>query len=188
VANEEWRVIDLQDSEHSYLVSSLGRVKRAETTIHLRNGLTGRVNARHLPERILAQQTNRTGYRIVSLQLSPRRKWTLAVAPLVCAAFSGPKPSPDMHCAHLNGDRQDNRAENLAWATSGENMAHQTIHGTRIRGESHPLTRVTADDVRRIRRLVAAGPRGIGRKLAAEYGITPTSISDICTRKTWGHV
>ena len=37
------------------------------------------------------------------------------VAELVLETFVGPKPSRKHRPAHLNGDKQDNRAVNLAW-------------------------------------------------------------------------
>jgi HNH endonuclease len=37
------------------------------------------------------------------------------VAELVLEAFTGPKPSRKHHPVHLNGDKQDNCAANLAW-------------------------------------------------------------------------
>lgn len=62
------------------------------------------------------------------------------------------------------------------------------IYGTsRLpRGASHPLSKLTDDDVRDIR---TRRDGGCGLKeLAAEYGITATNISYIARRKTWKHV
>jgi hypothetical protein len=38
---------------------------------------------------------------------------------MVLEAFVGPAPSRKHHPAHLNGDEQDNRLENLAWRAFG---------------------------------------------------------------------
>jgi hypothetical protein len=48
---------------------------------------------------------------------------------LVVLAFHGERPS-GMECRHLNGDRSDNRAANLAWGTSSENNRDRVRHGT----------------------------------------------------------
>jgi hypothetical protein len=183
VAEEEWRNADVPDCKHEYLVSSFGAVKRAPTTIIFRNALTGRINVRELPEKIMAQQDGRHGYKIVSLQLGRgRSKHTLAVAPLVCAAFHGPRPK-ETHCAHLNGNNQDNRASNLAWVSPSENEAHKVLHGTRQAGERHHQAKLTDDDVRHIR-----SSTKMGTELAAAFGVSKAQISSIRLGKNWAHL
>lgn len=58
---------------------------------------------------------------------------------LVCEAFHGPAPEATMDVAHNNGNRTDNRAENLRWATRAENIADQRKHGTHY--TMHPSPR-----------------------------------------------
>lgn len=48
---------------------------------------------------------------------------------LVCEAFHGPKPTSGHQVRHLNGDRSDCRAANLAWGTAKENAQDRTAHG-----------------------------------------------------------
>jgi hypothetical protein len=52
------------------------------------------------------------------------------VAVLALEHFDGPKPDPSYHAAHLDGDNQNNRIENLKWCTPVENSSHRYIHGT----------------------------------------------------------
>lgn len=56
---------------------------------------------------------------------------------MVAEAFHGPKPSPDHEVRHLDGDRTNNRAINLAWGTHAENIDDRAQHGTTARGERH---------------------------------------------------
>jgi hypothetical protein len=56
----------------------------------------------------------------------------------------------------------------------------------RARGEAHGLAKLTEDQIREIRTLMASGrPR---RELAALYGVSGTLISNIYNRKIWTHV
>ena len=68
----------------------------------------------------------------------------------VAESFIGTRPASQerIECCHLNGDRTDNRVENLAWATSKENSAHMVEHGTRFYAEAHPRARLTPEQVR----------------------------------------
>lgn len=54
---------------------------------------------------------------------------TRAIHILMAEAFIGPRPE-GMEVRHLNGDKTDNRLENLAYGTHSENMLDTVRHGT----------------------------------------------------------
>lgn len=68
------------------------------------------------------------GYRTVRLGVAGRFR-TLTVHFLVALTFHGPRPE-GMEIRHLNGNPLDNRAENLAYGTQGQNMLDRVRHGT----------------------------------------------------------
>jgi hypothetical protein len=71
-----------------------------------------------------------TGYRSVGITAEAGGKSrTHLVHRLVCAAFHGDPPSAGhTDVRHLNGDKTDNRAVNLAWGTRSENMLDVVRH------------------------------------------------------------
>lgn len=111
---EEWRAV--VGWECLYEVSSLGRVRRLRPY----RGATyaGRVmRGGHDPD----------GYVMVSLSDRSRRT-RVAVHRLVCEAFHGSKPSSLSHAAHWSGNKDDNSASNLRWATPAENMGNYILN------------------------------------------------------------
>jgi hypothetical protein len=88
----------------------------------------------------------------------------------------GPIP-PGYHVHHVNGDKRDNRLENLALVTPQE---HRHLHGA-------TKATLTVDDVREIRRRYAAGGV-IQRELGAEYGVQQAVVSKIIRRAAWADV
>ena len=86
--------------ESLYEVSSLGRV-RSIPRPRAKGGI-----------RKLSVRSN--GYLYLPLQKNQRKKQAL-VHRLVAEAFLGPQPSDRHRVTHINGQRQDNRLENLAW-------------------------------------------------------------------------
>lgn len=54
------------------------------------------------------------------------------------------------------------------------------------KGEAHPQAKVTAADVREIRRLVDSG--ALQSVVAARFGLSKQSVSSIVTRRNWSHV
>lgn len=129
----EIRVIPFQPN---YGASADGRVWR------IRKSPT---SSRSVPYEI-TQRKDRYGY--LRCRLSNR---DFMVARAVLAAFGGNCPVKGMHAAHWNGDRLDNRPENLRWATAQENIDDKKRHGTLANGERNNNAVLTRGDVEWIR-------------------------------------
>jgi len=160
-----------------YEVSNLGRVKSFAVS----------------PDgRILKPIISKGKYKRTTVTLCNQKQHT--VGRLVLTAFVGPCPS-GMECAHKNGDPTDNRLSNLRWSTPAENEQDKARCGL----THNTACRLTADDVRDIRKRAVKGKRGRKRKdgvdqkgnyksLAKKYGVNVTTIWQIVNRVTWTNV
>lgn len=77
--------------------------------------------------RRLATSPKKNGYRIVSLPIEGVGKRTFNVHRLILEAFVGPCPE-GMEACHNDGDRGNNRLNNLRWDTRSANMADRFRH------------------------------------------------------------
>lgn len=102
-------------------------------------------------KRELKQQDNSHGYPSVRIVVNGRRK-RVTVHRLVAQRFLPPRPSPKHQIRHVNGNRQDNRASNLKWGTAADNAKDRELHGNTARGSRINTSRLTENDVLRIRR------------------------------------
>jgi len=136
--------------------------------------------------RALKAHSNGQGYFQVVLYMDGKR-YTRKVHVLVLLAFEGPRPD-GMEGRHLNGDRADNRIENLAYGTPKENCADRVIHGTVAVGKRNGKAVFTEEQVREIRERAALGESL--RSIARSFGRpnSHSNISDIVHRKAWQHV
>ncbi len=157
--NELWRCL----GEWPYSVSDHGRV------------LSHRTN------RILKPYVMPNGYHQVKIN---GQKCYVHV--LVATFVIGGKPSPAHEVAHNDGNKGNNRASNLRWATRSDNHMDKVAHGTMLRGEKHSMAKLTEEKVLEIRRRVSAGERQ--KDLAAETGMSKMAISRAVRGENWGHV
>ena len=119
---EVWK--DIPGYEGRYRVSNLGRVK--SVAFYQRCVFkNGRESTRLTKERILASQVQNSGYVLVHLHLDNKRK-AFTVHRLVAAAFV---PGCALEVNHLDGDKRNNAASNLRWASSSENKQHALATG-----------------------------------------------------------
>jgi hypothetical protein len=110
-----------------YEVSSLGNIRSVSRFLRFKSK-NGNWFMRRAKTRSLAKNMMNAGYHIVHLYRGDRRT-VKTVHSVVAAAFIGPRPEKH-DVAHGNGDRLDNRAENLRYATRSENHFDKRRHGT----------------------------------------------------------
>jgi len=159
---EEWRTVE----KHPHVeVSNLGNV---------RNLWRNRV----IPRRP-AQNAN--GYMTVTIRTGVKRGVRRRIHVLVAEAFIGPK-APGMDVNHIDGDKTNNRIENLEYVTRSENLKHSWRIGTSAytpfqeRGERHMRAKVRDADVLDIQQAYIAGESR--RSIAARYGISYYTVWD----------
>lgn len=106
----------------------------------------------------------------------------------VAQAFLGPAP-PGRQVNHKNGDKSDNRVQNLEYVSCAENIRHcwdTGLHGIdHCRGEANRQAKLTESAVRFIRE---AHPRVSLGQLAAILGVTTQAVWMVVKRQTWKHV
>ena len=103
---------------------------------------------------------------------------------LMCIEAYGDPPDPRMHAAHRCGKGHEGcvNPRHLYWATPSRNQRDRLTHGTDNRGEKHSLVKLTEDDVRTIRRLLADMTH---REVANAYCVTREAITGINRGKNW---
>jgi hypothetical protein len=152
----------------------------------------GQIYSHHRFEPFPLKQTNHTqGYRQVNVKTDKGFR-TRMVHLLVLEAWVGPRPE-GMVTNHKNGDKTDNRLENLEYVTQTENMKHSYATGlspkppTRYGEQLTHLAKMTAKKVLALRAETDREPGYLGR-LGLKYGISASTTSKILLRQTWKHV
>ena len=106
----------------------------------------------------------------------------------MCILAHGDPPSPDCQAAHScgNGHQGCVNPRHLRWRTPRENNADKRLHGTQQRGAQVKGAKLNEDSVRRIRADLARGKPQ--RAIAASFGVSQRTVSQIERRICWGWV
>jgi hypothetical protein len=108
-------------------------------TVDMYGNVYSQRNWRGYGLRLLDQTPNSDGYASVRLSYPDGSRKRHTVHSMVAAAYLPPCPSCDHEIRHLDGDKTNNAATNLAWGTKKENADDRERHGRTSRGFMHGL-------------------------------------------------
>ena len=182
---EEWEELKTVTKTHNgvtikydvsgrYMISNHGNLRSLDRKDSIGRELEGRE----------LKLINRDGYLDVML-CKDGKALRCQVHRLVAETFI-PNPENKRTINHKNGDKTDNRVDNLEWATHSENNQHAFDNGLKPKGEQHVRAKLTEAKVREIRDRYGNGCTQI--KLAKEYRVSQAHISKIILGTNWAHV
>jgi hypothetical protein len=176
---EIWK--DIPGYEGIYQASSLGRIKSLKRIAELRYKYK-----RTIRERILKLVPDNFGYYKVSLHKDKKIK-TIKVHKLVALTFIKNEENK-REVNHIDGNKKNNKPDNLEWCSRSENMKHAFKNGlhNQLKGERHGKSKLKKKDVINIKKKIKAGL--LLKEIANEYNVTKATISSIKRRKSWRHL
>lgn len=170
---ERWRPI--RDFEGIFEVSDQGNVRR--------------IVSRYLNPRVslLKQETHKQGYKRIHFQQNGRGRRAL-VHVLVAESFLGEQPA-GTQINHIDGDKANNRADNLEFVTPSANIRHSldVLGVQRAKGERNGNASLTNDQAAQVLMMWRTGRYKQG-ELAKMFKTSPTVINRLILRKSWRHL
>jgi len=124
----------------------------------------------------------KVGYERICLFVGGKRTYHF-VHRLVATNFI-PNPLNLPQVNHKDGNKRNNRKDNLEWVTGSENMKHSFRIGLRsLKGENHNKAFLTNEKAIEI-----YNAEGTQENISITFGISRTMVSAIKTGRSWGHV
>jgi NUMOD4 motif/HNH endonuclease len=174
---EKWVRIPFGDVENPphYEVSNLGRVKS------FKNSKDGTIIKGSVIQ----------GYRSLNLRLSGGKTINFYIHKLVAIHFVGlPADELQKFIVHLDFDKQNNRAENLKWATKDEMVEHNRLNPAVINRKIPTRTKnykLTESKVKVIKKMLK-NDKNRYKTIARQFGITHTQLNRIKNGENWKNV
>lgn len=128
--NEIWK--EITGYKGYFEVSNLGNFRSKDRIVRYKTNGT-----RLYPGKLLKTETIVEGYQRIVLMKEAIKKRYMCHR-LVAQEFV-PNPDNKPYVNHINGNKADNRAENLEWVTQSENELHSyNILGNSMKGKTYP--------------------------------------------------
>jgi hypothetical protein len=138
-------------------------------------------------ERILKPTVNKkSGYVFVGLR-KDNKTYNLYVHRLVAETFI-PNPNNYPTVNHKDGNKQNNSVENLEWCSYSDNNQHAYDTGLHKRGSAHYLSKLTEDDVIRIKSMYFVDNVSIPEICKQFQNVVRATIYDIINGESWKHI
>jgi hypothetical protein len=165
--NEIW--VPIQNAE-PYHISNMGRVKTSNYRCRL-------IDNRWSNEKLLKLRESRKGsYFKADLD---KYNWRPSVHRLVAIHFI-PNPENKPIVNHIDGNKQNNRADNLEWNTRSENG----VHASKVLKVTKTLSqKLSKEEV-----LSILNTKETVQNTALRYNISPTTVWSIKTGRTWSEI
>lgn len=160
---ETWKILSKYPK---YSVSNLGNIKNNQTGKYIKPKKT------------------KTGYLQVGLYLN-KKQIHQYIHRLVAIEFIGYREGLTVN--HIDGDKSNNKLDNLEWLTMGDNTRHAIEIGLiDKKGEKCNFAKLTESQIIEIKHKLAQGITGV--ELSKEYAVSRALISMIKNNKRWRHL
>lgn len=142
-----------------------------------RNGTVGK-------DREVKATVGTNGYLKVSLRCNGVR-FTRNIHRLLAVTFI-PNPN-NLPCVnHIDGDKLNNKLENLEWVSYAKNIKHAYDNGLTVAAKGEARSILKNEDVLEIVKLKNSG--FTLKTIAEKFNISASTVSDIVNGRTWRHI
>ena len=162
---EIWK--DINGFRELYQISNLGRVRRKDNF------------------KVLKPLSISKGYKGVRLYETKDKARTKKIHRLVAEYFI-PNPLNLPQVNHKDGNKSNNRIDNLEWCSNEFNMNHAIMNKLIKLGEQRPCSKCTEKSLLLLQRLIECS--FTIKQLSIIYCISKNSMKEIIRGKTYGHL
>lgn len=158
------------DLKYNYYVDELGRIYSEAT------------------HKYLSAQLDKDGYEKVQMISTDGKRHRYSVHRIVMENLNPVEDMEKLQVNHIDGNKQNNKLENLEWCTCQENILHAYAHNLHSqKGERNNQSKLTEENVKEIIQILLSKKytqKEIGRK----FNVCEDTIGAIKNKYTWKYL
>ena len=133
--------------------------------------------------------SNRKGYIRNSLLLKDKDHRSFARHRLVMICYQYIDNYNELQVNHIDGDKTNNKLENLEWCTNRENRIHACKNNlcARLNGEDNPAHKLTEEQVKEIIKILLSKTMSYSQ-IAKKFNCSKSTISAIKQKRNWKYL
>ena len=131
------------------------------------------------PKQVYGTDCGQSKYKAICVQGSKK----VYLHRTVCELFNG-SPQAGQICRHLDGDKYNNAATNLAWGSHLDNSKDMLAHGNALFGVKNPMAKLTQEQVVLLRQKREETKMPY-YKLAKQFGVSTMTAFRAATKRSW---
>lgn len=135
-------------------------------------------------QKYLSPQYDKNGYVKIQMRSTDDKSHRYSVHRLVLENFKPVEGMEKLQVNHKDGNKLNNKLNNLEWTTCEENINHAIIHG--LRATINGSAKLTPEQVIEIYRRAWNGETNI--KLGKEFNIHPDQVGRIKNKRAWKNI
>ena len=134
--------------------------------------------------KVLSPQLDKDGYQKVQMMSTDGKRHRYSVHRLVLENFNPVEGMENLQVNHIDGNKENNKLENLEWTTCKENIQHAIDNN--LRAKINGASKLTIEQVKEIFIRSHRGEKNVD--LGREYNLHPDSIGKIKNQKLWKQI
>ena len=146
------------------------------------SGMMGLYSAR--TNKVLSPQLDKDGYQKVQMMSTDGKRHRYSVHRLILENFNPVEGMENLQVNHIDGNKENNKLENLEWTTCKENIQHAIDNN--LRAKINGASKLTIEQVKEIFVRSHRGEKNVD--LGREYNLHPDSIGKIKNQKLWKQI
>lgn len=134
--------------------------------------------------KILSPQLDKNGYEKVQMMSDDGKRHRYSVHRLILENFNPVEGMDKLQVNHKDGNKRNNKLENLEWVTCQENINHAINNN--LRAKINGASKLSIEQVKEI--FIRANNGETNISLGEEFKVNPDQIGRIKNRKSWKEV